>query len=238
MSEPRWDHDETWQIDSHRVLATGRVCDFVNDRVITPAGEQVDRQYITHPGAVGIIALDDRDRVAVVRQYRQPVRMVLVEPPAGLLDVDGEGYLHAAQRELAEEARLAASDWRVLVDVFTSPGGAQESLRIFLARDLRPAPLPDGFVLEGEEVTMSQDWEPLDDLVEAVYAGQCQSPTMVAGVLALALARSRGSLDALRPADSPWPVRERRGGLTGLPDWMVGAGPSDGHQEARRASGD
>lgn len=85
---------------------------------------------------------------------------------------------------------------------------------------------------------MSQDWEPLDDLVEAVYAGQCQSPTMVAGVLALALARSRGSLDALRPADSPWPVRERRGGLTGLPDWMVGAGPSDGHQEARRASGD
>lgn len=218
----RWDHDETWQIDGHQVLATGRVCDFVNDRLTTPTGEQIDRQYITHPGAVGIIALDEHDRVAVVRQYRQPVRMVLVEPPAGLLDVDGEGYLHAAQRELAEEARLAAADWRVLVDIFTSPGGGQESLRIFLARGLTEAPAPDGFVLEGEEATMTHDWEPLEDLVEAAYAGQCQSPTLVTGVLALALARAQGRVDRLRPADSPWPVRERRGGLTGLPAELVG----------------
>ncbi len=222
MTGSRWDQDETWQIDSHQVLATGRVCDFVNDQVTTPAGEQVARQYITHPGAVGIIALDEDDRVAVVRQYRQPVRMVLVEPPAGLLDVDGEPYLDAARRELAEEAQLAASDWRILVDIFTSPGGSQESLRIYLARDLRPAPRPEGFVLEGEEVTMSHDWEPLDDLVDAVYAGRCQSPTLVAGVMALALARSQNRIDRLRPADSRWPVRERPGGLPGLPQDLVG----------------
>ncbi|QCV88662.1 NUDIX hydrolase [Acidipropionibacterium jensenii] len=223
MSAPRWDHDETWRVDSHEVLATGRVCDFVNDTITTPTGEQVARQYITHPGAVGIIALDDQDRVAVVRQYRQPVEMILVEPPAGLLDVAGENYLHAAQRELAEEAQLAASDWRILVDIFTSPGGSQESLRIFLARGLRPAPRPDGFVLEGEEATMSHDWEPLDDLVDAVFAGNCQSPTLVTGVTALVTARDRGVIDRLRPADAPWPVRERPGGLSGMPPESNGA---------------
>ncbi len=226
MTQPpmstRWDHDESWQIDSHQVLAAGRVCDFVNDTLVTPTGEQISRQYITHPGAVGIIALDDQDRVAVVRQYRQPVRMILVEPPAGLLDVEGENYLHAAQRELAEEAQLAADDWRILVDILTSPGGSQESLRIFLARGLHPAERPQGFVLEGEEATMSHDWEPLDDLIDAVLDGSCQSPTLVAGVMALEVARSQDRIDRLRPADAGWPIRERPGGLTGVPAGIIG----------------
>ena len=78
MSQQRWDKDECWQVVDHQVKATGRVCDFVDDAVVTPSGEQINRQYMSHPGAVGIIALDDQDRVAVVRQYRHPVRMVLV----------------------------------------------------------------------------------------------------------------------------------------------------------------
>lgn len=206
----RWDEPASWTVENHEVRATGRVCDFVDDTIVTPVGETIERQYVTHPSAVGIIALDDEDRVAVVRQYRHPVRMILVEPPAGLLDVDGEDYLAAARRELAEEAMLAADDWRVLVDIFTTPGGCQENLRIYLARSLHPAPRPDGFVLEGEEVLMKASWEPLDDLVDAVFAGSCQSPTLVAGVTALALARATGRLDDLRPADSPWPTMDRR----------------------------
>ena len=215
MSQERWDKDEYWQVVDHQVKAAGRVCDFVDDAVLTPSGERINRQYTSHPGAVGIIALDAQDRVAVVRQYRHPVRMVLVEPPAGLLDVKGEDFLTAAQRELAEEAMLSADDWRVLVDVVTTPGGSQESLRIYLARGLHEAPRPEGFVLEGEEVSMKAGWEPLDDLVEAIYAGQCQSPTLVTGVLALELARRTGRIDQLRPAHSSWPIRERSGGLNG-----------------------
>ena len=215
MSQERWDRDGCWQVVDHQVKATGRVCNFVDDAAVTPSGEHINRQYMSHPGAVGIIALDDQDRVAVVRQYRHPVRMVLVEPPAGLLDVDGEDFLVAAQRELAEEAMLAADDWRILVDIVTTPGGCQESLRIYLARGLHEAPRPEGFVLEGEEVSMKAGWEPLDDLVEAIYAGQCQSPTLVTGVMALELARRTGRIDQLRPADSPWPIRERPGGING-----------------------
>ena len=62
---------------------------------------------------------------------------------------------------------------------------------------------------------MKAGWEPLDDLVEAIYAGQCQSPTLVTGVMALELARRTGRIDQLRPADSPWSIRERPGGING-----------------------
>ena len=108
-----------------RVLAEGKIGTFVEDQVSTPDGETMKREYLQHPGAVGIIALDDADRVALVRQYRHAVRHRLIEPPAGLLDVTGEDPLLAAQRELAEEVGLAAGRWHVLVDLFTTPGLAR-----------------------------------------------------------------------------------------------------------------
>ena len=174
----------------------------------SPSGQPFSRQFISHPGAVGIIAIDEQDRVAVVRQYRHPVGLELVEPPAGLLDVDGEDFLVAAQRELAEEVQLQADHWRVLVDLCTSPGGSEESARVYLATGLSPAPLPDGFVLEDEEVHMQMSWVPFEDLVDGVLAGRLQSPLLVAGVMALAAARGTGRLDHLRPPEAPWPVRE------------------------------
>lgn len=199
-----------WPVAAHQVLGRGAVSDFVNDTVITPAGDQMQRQYTLHPGAVGVIAWDDADRIAVVRQYRHPVGFQLVEPPAGLLDADGESWLTAAQRELAEEAGLAAATWRVLVDVFTTPGANQESLRIYLATDLEPAPVPDGFVADHEEAEMELAWAARADLVAAVLAGRLQNPTMVAGVLALEVARLSGGVDALRPAEAEWPARAVR----------------------------
>ncbi len=85
----------------------------------------------------------------------------------------------AAQRELAEEVGLAADTWHVLVDLFTTPGIIAESLRVYLARDLRPAEAPDGFVKEGEEAEMELSWAPLAELVEAVLAGDLHNPTLV-----------------------------------------------------------
>lgn len=201
------DQPEDWQTLTREVQATGRVQNFIEDTIATPAGEQIVRQWVEHTGAVAVMAMDELGRIAAVHQYRHPVGHRLVEPPAGILDIAGEPAIEAAKRELAEEARLAAADWRTLVDIFTSPGGLQESIRIFLARDLTPAPLPDGFELEGEEIDMGLFWLPLSELVEAVYAGQVQSPTMVAGTLALALAVETGRVDTLRPADAPWPAR-------------------------------
>lgn len=202
------DRPESWPVTRHEVLATGRVSDFVQDRITTPDGGSILRQYVTHPGAVAIIAWDEQDRIACVQQYRHPVQMALVEPPAGLLDGDHEVWLDAAVRELAEEALLAADQWRVLVDVFTTPGGCQESIRVYLATALRPAPRPDGFVVEGEEAHMDLGWVPRADLVEGILAGRLQSPSLVSGVLALETARLSGRLDRLRTPDAPWPARQ------------------------------
>lgn len=202
-----------WPVTAERVLGSGAFTALLQDDITAPDGATLQREYLRHPGAVGVIALDDQDRVAVVRQYRHPVRHRLIEPPAGLLDLHGEAYVVAAQRELAEEVGLAADRWHVLVDLFTTPGIVGESLRIYLARDLRPVDAPDGFVREGEEAEMELSWAALPDLVDAVLAGDLHNPTMVSGVLATWAAQVRGDdFAALRPADAPWPARDVRGG--------------------------
>ena len=187
------------------------------DHVTLSHGETVVRDYIVHPGAVGILAVDDQDRVLFVRQYRHPVGEWLWEPPAGLMDMVGEGPLGTAQRELVEEAGLEADHWHVLADWFNSPGGSSEGFRCFLARGLREVPggRPPG---TGEETDLPTAWIPLDEAVELVLAGRLSNPTSVAGVLAAAAAR-RGGWAGLRPGDAPWPMREHllAGGRVWLP---------------------
>jgi 8-oxo-dGDP phosphatase len=197
-----------WPVESSTVRAQGKITSYVEDQVRTPDGQLITREYLKHPGAVGVIALDDHDRVALVRQYRHPVRHRLIEPPAGLLDVEGEGYLATVKRELAEEVGLAAGSWAVLVDLFTTPGILGESLRIYLARDLEVVDDPDGYVREGEEAHMDTVWASLDDLVEAVLDGRLHNPTVVSGVLAAWTARERDGFSSLRAADAAWPAFE------------------------------
>jgi len=207
-----------WPVLSTEVLARGQVATFAQDRVRTPDGGEMTREYLRHPGAVGVIALDDAERVVLVRQYRHPVRHRLSEPPAGLLDHAGEDPLVAAQRELAEEVGLSAGRWNVLVDLFSTPGIIAEGLRIYLARDLATADRPDGFTAEGEEAEMDTVWASLDDLLDAVLDGRLHNPTMVSGVLAAGTARLRDGFATLRAGDAPWPAREALAAAGLLPD--------------------
>jgi 8-oxo-dGDP phosphatase len=109
----------------------------------------------------------------------------------------------AARRELAEEVGLAADTWHRLVDLFSTPGIVGERLLIFLARDLHPVAAPDGFVKAGEEAELELAWAPLDDLVQAVLAGELHNPTLVSGVLATHVARSRDGFASLRAGNRP-----------------------------------
>jgi len=191
---------------------TGRVWDVVRDTVdLDGAGHgsghgagEVVREYQRHPGAVGVLALDERGRVLLLSQYRHPVRHVLWELPAGLLDVEGEPPAAAAARELAEEADRRAGTWHVLLDWFFSPGGSDEAFRLFLARDLSPVPEDERHVREDEEAGMVAAWLPLEEARDAVLAGALHNPGAVAGVLAAWAARE-GGWSALRPVDAPWP---------------------------------
>ena len=198
---------------SETVLDTARVISVRQDRLRSPAdGAEFVRDVVIHPGAVGVVALDDDERVLLVSQYRHPVGHRLFEVPAGLLDVPGEPYHLAAARELYEEGHVRADEWRVLVDLFTSPGMTTESTRIFLARGLTAVADVDRHVGVHEEADMPVSWAPLPDVVDAVLAGRLHSPILVSGVLAAWGARSRGGYDALRPKDAVWAARDAQAG--------------------------
>lgn len=200
------DTPEEWEIRSTETPFTGNKTSVRTDEVVMPDGSVVRRDYQVHPGSVAVLALDEEDRVLLINQYRHPVRHKLWEIPAGLLDVPGENPLHAAQRELYEEAHVKAEDWRVLTDVYTTPGGCDEAVRIFLARDLSEAE-GERFAAEHEETDMEHARVPVDELVRRVLAGDVHNNCLVVGVLSLIAARGGDGLDSLRPADAPWPAR-------------------------------
>jgi 8-oxo-dGDP phosphatase len=180
----------------------GRVWSVASDEVRLPNGAVVTRDVVVHPGAVGVAAIDDRDRILLIRQFRHPVGGYLLELPAGLRDVEGEPPLETARRELAEEAGITATEWHVLVDFFNSPGGSTEAFRCFLARGLSSVPGGRPHTGEAEEADLPQVWVDLDVAIQTVLEGNLHNPTTVVGVLAAGASRDRG-WRTLRPAEGP-----------------------------------
>ncbi|QRP61068.1 NUDIX domain-containing protein [Corynebacterium minutissimum] len=173
------------------------------DDVVMPGEVVAQREVVEHLGAVAVVALDDSNRVAMVEQYRHSVGRRLWELPAGLLDVKGEDELTGAQRELQEEAGLAASQWGVLTDLVTSPGFCEEAVRVFLARGLSQV---DKLDAEGdEEADMGFAWVDLEDAVERVLSGKIVNSIAVAGILAAHACVSAGR--TTRSVDSPFDIR-------------------------------
>jgi ADP-ribose pyrophosphatase len=194
------------------LIHSGRVWNVARER-FDYNGSSIVRELIDHPGAVAVLALDDEERVLLIRQYRHPIRARVWEIPAGLLDMAGEPALTAAQRELGEEADLAAERWNVLAEFQNSPGGSDETIRVYLARGI--SALPE-FARHDEEADIETRWVPLDDVVDAVLARRVQSPSLVIGTLAAAVVRARG-WDTLPPGDTPWPRHPHLGG----PPWVL-----------------
>jgi 8-oxo-dGTP pyrophosphatase MutT (NUDIX family) len=186
-------------LDSETVYR-GRVITLRRDTVAMPGGGDSVREVVHHPGAVAVVALDDDDRVLLLRQYRHPVGRHLWELPAGLRDEDGEPPLETAKRELAEEAQLAAARWSLLVTLNSSPGFSDELVQIYLAQGLSPADRPEGFVVEHEEADMTLERVPLADAVQRVFDGDITNGSAIAGLLAAA--RFRSDAPKLRPTDS------------------------------------
>ena len=145
-----------------------------------PGGSTATREVVEHFGAVAVVAIDANERIAMVEQYRHTVGRRLWELPAGLLDFDGENALVTAQRELVEEAGLKAGTWSVLVDLVTSPGFAEESVRVFLATDLTETDRPEA---EEEEADMGFAWVPLEEARADVMNGRISNSIAIAGIL-------------------------------------------------------
>ena len=143
------DHDELRErrIGGERIY-DGKILTLDRDRVRLPDGSESVREVVRHPGAVVMLPVHQDGSVALVRQHRYPTGEVLLELPAGKLDVPGEPPEECARRELAEETGLAAGRLEPLGSFFTSPGFCDEILYAYLATDLCAA---------GEETTPDSD---------------------------------------------------------------------------------
>lgn len=149
------------------------------------------RLVVEDPGAVIVLAIDDQDRVIVIRHYRHPVQMRLVELPAGKLDVHGEDPLEAARRELREEVGLQAREWTHLLTTYASPGITSETHAIYLARGLEE--VDRDFDLHHEEADMTVERVAFDELLDAVLTGRVADAPLATAVLAHQVLGERGS---------------------------------------------
>jgi 8-oxo-dGDP phosphatase len=191
--------DHVFETTSSETLHQGKIFALRRDQVRMPGGRVAVREVVEHFGAVAVVALDDDGNIPMVYQYRHAFGRRLWELPAGLLDVHGEAAHLTAARELQEEVGLQASTWRVLVDLDSTPGFSDESVRVFLATGLSEVDRPEA---HDEEADMTMQWYPLADAARKVLNGEIVNAIAVAGILA-AHAVTTGLAEP-RPVDSPW----------------------------------
>lgn len=162
----------------------GRIFTAYNDEVVLPNGRTARREYVSHRGGVCCAALNDKDELAFVRQYRYAYRAPLLELPAGKLEA-GEQPDEAIRRELREEIGASATDWRSMGQLYPSPGYDNEVIHLYACRiaDIDRQE-PD------EDECLEVVYIPLEEAVEMVVRGELPDSKTQVLVLKLALERA------------------------------------------------
>lgn len=185
------DTDQSWPVSTSEPQYTSPYISLRIDTIVDPSGDGHSRAVVQPHGAVGVLALDDEDRLLLVQQYRHPVGKFLLEIPAGTLDVDGEAPQDAAVRELAEEADIVAAQWNSALRLLATPGYSAEGWEVFRATGLSAVPHADRTDREAEEADMVQWWLPFEQAVDAVLTGRITDAMTVAAILAEQVHRTR-----------------------------------------------
>lgn len=149
-----------------RTIFNGRIVQVDIETATFPNGSTIDLEIIRHPGGAAVVALDDRDRVCLLRQYRPVAGGWLWELPAGKIDHQ-EPPLQTAQRELAEEAGISAERWQSLGSMISSPGVFTEVVHLYLAQDLKPVPQN-----REEHEIFEVHWLPFQEALEWAHSGE------------------------------------------------------------------
>jgi ADP-ribose pyrophosphatase len=175
------------RVVDERILHRGHYLTFEVATVERADGSRSERDIVGHPGAVAIVAIDDEDRVLLVRQWRTPARKVLLEIPAGTLDPgEAEGTTEdpevASRRELEEETGYRARTWQKLAAFWTAPGFASELMHLYLATDLEPAH-PDARLGPDEDEHLRLERLPFADAVAAMERGEIADAKSIVGLL-------------------------------------------------------
>lgn len=185
------DQEAAWPVAASESFYDTPYVALHRDTIVDPSGGEHLRAVVQPRSAVGVLALDDDDRLLLVAQYRHAVGRRMVELPAGVLDVEGEDELTTAARELAEEADVRAEHWEHHLVVRSSPGYTSEALTVFRATGLSPVPQDERTVRQAEEADMAQWWLPFDDAVEAVLDGRISNGLAISSILAEHARRTR-----------------------------------------------
>ena len=185
------DQEASWPVAASESFYDTSYVSLRRDTIVDPAGGQHQRAVVQPRSAVGVLALDDEDRLLLVAQYRHAVGRRMVELPAGVCDVEGEDALTTAARELAEEGDVQAAHWEHHLVVRSSPGYTSEALTVFRATGLTPVPLDERTERHAEEADMAQWWMPFADAVDAVLDGRISNGVAVGSILAEHARRTR-----------------------------------------------
>jgi len=170
---------------SKKTIWRGRAVDFRVDTVRLPNGKTATREFMDHPGAVGVVPFADKNTVVMVRQYRHPVGEVTLELPAGKLD-KGENALSCVKRELREETGYTAKTIKRLVEYWPTPAFANEVLHLYIATDLKP-----GKMNTDDDEFLQCVLVPFDKAVALALNGEIKDSKTIIGLLACAVQRAR-----------------------------------------------
>lgn len=159
-----------------KVMYDGNFITVCKDNVRLPDGSTSTREYLTHPGAVAVLALLDNGKLVMERQFRYPLHREFIELPAGKID-DQEHILDCAQRELLEETGYVAREWIHLTTAWPCIGYADERMEYFLARGLshQGSQLDEGEFLEVFELSLAE-------ALEWVRAGKIDDSKTIIGL--------------------------------------------------------
>lgn len=175
-------------VDSKRVFE-GKVVTVRLDQVEMPDGNVAIREVAETTNAVAIVAIDDRDRVCLLRHYRHPQGGFVWELPAGRLDVENEPPLETAKRELREEAKLQSDAWTFLTESISSPGFATERIHLFLAEHVTA--IESDFDAEDEESGLIVEMRPFDQALADIDAQKIIDGKTINGLLLAARRRAK-----------------------------------------------
>jgi len=187
--------DLTERVVDSRVVHKGHYMEFRVDTIERVDGTRGQRDIVGHPGAVAMLAIDDADRVLMVRQFRLAAGGVLLEIPAGTLDVDpSTGEVEdpeiASRRELEEETGYRARSWRRLASFWTAPGFATELMHLYLATDLEP--VEEGRLGPDEDEHLELERVPVADALAMAERGEIRDAKSLLALLWYDRMRARG----------------------------------------------
>ena len=170
-------YPDSIEVLSSKKIFDGKILNLRLDTIMTKDGKRARREVIEHRPAVVIIPVDDEENVILVKQYRHPIGLDLLEAPAGLIE-DGEEPDDAAMRELREETGYASRNLRLLGGFWSSPGFTDEYLYGYLAKDLFHSQLP---MDEDEEITLVRI--PMQKVKKLIRVGEIQDAKTITMLL-------------------------------------------------------